>query len=148
MADISLNGEFFDADFFAYREDADLAWRAQLFGWKCLYTPLAVAYHVRQVLPEKRSALPALINMHSVKNRWLMRIKNTTAHLYARHFVAITVRDVHCDCRLFAARVFFAARVCDCGPFVEAHLGEAARHHAAQTRKQRLHGRLVCRHTC
>ncbi len=53
-----------------------------------------MAYHVRHVLPEKRSALPALINMHSVKNRWLMRIKNTTADLYARNFVAITVRDV------------------------------------------------------
>lgn len=93
MDDISLNGEYFDADFFAYREDADLAWRAQLYGWKCLYTPKAVAYHVRHVLPEKRSSLPALINMHSVKNRWLMRIKNATADLYLRHFVAITVRD-------------------------------------------------------
>lgn len=93
MDDIALNGEYFDNDFFAYREDADLAWRAQLYGWKCLYTPKAVAYHVRQVLPEKRSDLPALINMHSVKNRWLMRIKNITARLYARHFIAITVRD-------------------------------------------------------
>jgi len=93
MDDIALDGEYFDEDFFAYREDADLAWRAQLYGWKCLYAPKAVAYHVRHVLPEKRSALPALINMHSVKNRWLMRIKNTTADLYARHFVAITVRD-------------------------------------------------------
>ena len=93
MVDISVNGEFFDSDFFAYREDADLAWRAQLLGWKCLYTPRAVAYHVRRVLPENRSELPALINMHSVKNRWLMRIKNITPDLYARHFVAITVRD-------------------------------------------------------
>jgi len=93
MDDIALNGEYFDNDFFAYREDADLAWRAQLYGWKCLYTPKAVAYHVRHVLPEKRSGLPALINMHSVKNRWLMRIKNITARLYARHFIAITLRD-------------------------------------------------------
>lgn len=93
MDDIALNGEYFDADFFAYREDADLAWRAQLYGWKCLYSPMAVAYHVRHVLPEKRSSLPALINMHSVKNRWLMRIKNITADLYLRHFFAITVRD-------------------------------------------------------
>jgi GT2 family glycosyltransferase len=93
MDDIALNGEYFDNDFFAYREDADLAWRAQLYGWKCLYTPKAVAYHVRHVLPEKRSSLPALINMHSVKNRWLMRIKNITARLYARHFIAITLRD-------------------------------------------------------
>ena len=93
MDDIAVNGEYFDSDFFAYREDADLAWRAQFYGWKCFYTPKAVAYHVRHVLPDKRTALPALINMHSVKNRWLMRIKNITGDLYARHFVAITIRD-------------------------------------------------------
>lgn len=91
--DISVNGEFFDSDFFAYREDADLAWRAQLLGWKCLYAPNAIAYHVRNVLPSNRKSLPAAINMHSVKNRFLMRIKNITADLYARHFFAITLRD-------------------------------------------------------
>src|SRR5208283_5632907 len=40
---VSVEGEFFDEDFFAFREDADLAWRAQVMGWKCLYTPAAVA---------------------------------------------------------------------------------------------------------
>ena len=40
--DISGGGEFFDPDFFAYREDADVAWRAQLMGWRCLYVPDAV----------------------------------------------------------------------------------------------------------
>src|ERR1039457_6706046 len=34
--DIALDGEFFDSDFFVYREDADVAWRAQLLGWKCI----------------------------------------------------------------------------------------------------------------
>src|SRR5882762_2282956 len=33
--DISFDGEFFDSDFFVYREDADVAWRAQLMGWSC-----------------------------------------------------------------------------------------------------------------
>ena len=37
--DVSIHGEFFDPDFFAYREDADVAWRAQLMGWRCIYTP-------------------------------------------------------------------------------------------------------------
>jgi len=32
--DISVDGDLFDPDFFAYREDADLAWRAQLLGWR------------------------------------------------------------------------------------------------------------------
>jgi GT2 family glycosyltransferase len=104
--DISINGEFFDPDFFAYREDADVAWRAQLLGWRCVYTPGAVAWHVRSVLPSNRRSLPAAVNMHSVKNRWLMRIKNMTPDLYRRHGFAITFRDcvVIAGCLLFEFR--------------------------------------------
>src|SRR5665213_3581851 len=91
--DIAIQGEFFDADFFVYREDADVAWRAQLFGWKCLYAPYAKGYHVRKVLPGNRRALPPEINMHSVKNRFLMRMKNITPDVYRRNFFAITLRD-------------------------------------------------------
>lgn len=93
IEDISFEGEFFDNDFFVYREDADVAWRAQLLGWKCLYTPHARGYHVRAVLPGIRRALPAVINMHSVKNRFLMRVKNMTPDLYLRNFFSITGRD-------------------------------------------------------
>jgi GT2 family glycosyltransferase len=94
IEDISVGGEFFDADFFAYREDADVAWRAQLLGWRCLYTPLAVAYHVRSVLPRNRRSVAAVLNMHSVKNRWLLRIKNMTPDLYRRYWWPITMRDL------------------------------------------------------
>jgi GT2 family glycosyltransferase len=94
IEDISIYGEFFDSDFFVYREDADVAWRAQLMGWRCLYSPSACGYHVRSVLPGKRRALPPMINMHSVKNRFLMRIKNMTPHLYLRNWAAITGRDL------------------------------------------------------
>jgi len=92
--DISVQGEFFDPDFFVYREDADVAWRAQLMGWRCLYTPMARGYHVRNVLPGNRRALPPEINMHSVKNRFLMRIKNMTPDLYRRNWMSITARDI------------------------------------------------------
>lgn len=34
-----------DDDFFFSCEDMDLAWRAQLAGWRCVYTPEAVVYH-------------------------------------------------------------------------------------------------------
>jgi GT2 family glycosyltransferase len=94
IEDVAVKGEFFDHDFFVYREDADVAWRHQLLGWRCLYTPYARAYHVRNVLPGNRRALPAEINMHSVKNRFLMRIKNMTWDLYRRNWFSITVRDV------------------------------------------------------
>jgi GT2 family glycosyltransferase len=92
--DISLDGEFFDSDFFVYREDADVAWRAQLMGWKCLYVPYARGYHVRKVLPGNRRALPPEINMHSVKNRFIMRIKNISPYLYRRNWFSITTRDL------------------------------------------------------
>ena len=92
--DISIDRDFFDPDFFAYREDADVAWRAQLMGWRCIYVPYARGYHVRSVLPGNRRALPPEINMHSVKNRFLMRIKNMTSDLYWRNFFSVTLRDV------------------------------------------------------
>jgi GT2 family glycosyltransferase len=34
-----------DEDFFFSCEDVDLAWRAQLAGWKCVFAPRAIVYH-------------------------------------------------------------------------------------------------------
>ncbi len=92
--DISIGGEFFDEAFFAYREDADVAWRAQLLGWKCLYVPAAVAWHVRRVTPERRAQLPHAINWHSIKNRFLMRAKNISGRLYLKLLLPVTWRDL------------------------------------------------------
>ena len=92
--DVAIEGEFFDSDFFTYREDADVAWRAQLLGWKCIYTPAAFGYHVRKLRPGMRKYLPPEINMHSVKNRFLMRAKNITARVYLRNFLPILARDL------------------------------------------------------
>jgi GT2 family glycosyltransferase len=94
IEDVAVDGDFFDPDFFVYREDADVAWRAQLLGWRCLYTPSAVGHHVRTVTPANRGSLPAFINMHSVKNRFLMRIKNATPGLYRRYWLPMTMRDL------------------------------------------------------
>ncbi len=35
----------FDESFFAYLEDVDVAWRARMKGWRCLYVPDAVVFH-------------------------------------------------------------------------------------------------------
>jgi GT2 family glycosyltransferase len=94
LEDVRTGTEYFDESFFAYREDADLSWRAQWMGWPCLYVPEATGFHARRVLPERRASLPADINMHSFKNRFLLRVKNMDAGTYARHFIPITVRDL------------------------------------------------------
>src|SRR5579884_2387881 len=93
LEDAAVEGEYFDENFFAYREDADLAWRLRLFGWNSIYVPTAVALHRRRVTPERRTQLPVAINYHSVKNRFLLRINNMTSALYLRDFWRITARD-------------------------------------------------------
>ncbi len=94
LEDVSIDGEAFDEDFFAYREDADIAWRGRLFGWRAVCEPGAVAYHVRRVTPEVRGALPASLNMHSVKNRFLLRLKNEGAILALRNAPFELARDL------------------------------------------------------
>ncbi|HJT15835.1 MAG TPA: glycosyltransferase family 2 protein, partial [Thermoanaerobaculia bacterium] len=90
---ITINDQFFDEDFFAYREDADVAWRGRLFGWRAMHVPQAIAYHVRAVTPERRRSLSPLINMHSVKNRFLLRLKNEGAYLALRNAPFELTRD-------------------------------------------------------
>jgi GT2 family glycosyltransferase len=85
VRDVTVDGQFLDEDFHTYREDADVAWRGRLLGWRALYVPSAVGYHVRRVMPEKRRTLPAQINMHSVKNRFLLRLKNEGLYLALRN---------------------------------------------------------------
>ena len=78
LEDIALVGEYFDEDFFAYGEDADLAWRARLRGWHCQYVPEAVARHARgwgdtlRKRPNSNSMGPRL----ALRNRYLMSLKN------------------------------------------------------------------------
>jgi GT2 family glycosyltransferase len=39
----------YDEDFFAYADETDMGWRAQLAGWKCIYSPKAIVYHLHSV---------------------------------------------------------------------------------------------------
>jgi GT2 family glycosyltransferase len=84
LADVRITTGFFDDDFFVYREDVDLAWRLRGRGWAARCVPAAVAWHRRRNLPERRREMSALANLHSVKNRFLLRINNAgKAHLRA-----------------------------------------------------------------
>lgn len=93
LEDVAFEGEFLDESFFAYREDVDLAWRAQLLGWRCRYLPSALARHRRRVAPGRRRRLPSRINRLSVANRWRMIAKNELAAGWRRDWRAIVGRD-------------------------------------------------------
>jgi GT2 family glycosyltransferase len=86
--------EFFATPFFAYREDAELAWRLQLRGWRCLYVPDAVAAHRRGFRPEEGRRGHAAINRYSVRNRFLLRRHCADLWWHLRCFPWWLLRDV------------------------------------------------------
>lgn len=96
LDDIAIDGEFFDEDFFAYGEDADLAWRAQKRGWHGCYVPQALARHVRgwgdtlHKPAQPGSQGPRL----ALRNRYLMSIKNDGLSYWLRDFPLILFADL------------------------------------------------------
>jgi len=89
LQDIAVGGEYFDGDFVAYFEDVDLDWRANQRGWKCLYNPKAVGYHMRggtglHMRPE--------IAARYMANRFLMIVKNDDLDFFLRDLAPFTKR--------------------------------------------------------
>ncbi len=76
LAEIGL----LDDDFFFSFEDVDLAWRAQLAGWKCLYQPRAVVYHKL-----KASGGGTVASFYDARNRLYTLFKNYPADLWQAH---------------------------------------------------------------
>jgi GT2 family glycosyltransferase len=84
LEDAAVDGEVFDEDLVLVRDgvpadwgsDADLAWRARLLGWRCVYEPEAVGYHVRRYSPSKREGIAEWQRMVQFRNRYLMMAKN------------------------------------------------------------------------
>lgn len=93
LDDAAVEGEIFDPRFHSFREDAELCFRLRERGWEVLYEPAAVAEHRRFNLPERRSAMPARVNLHSLKNRYLLRIYHQTAGNLLRTFFPTLIRD-------------------------------------------------------
>jgi GT2 family glycosyltransferase len=87
-------GEAFDETFFAYREDADVAWRLQRRGWRCLYWPAARASHERALKPELRRRGSSDVNRHSVRNRFLLRWSNADWRWRVACFPWWLIRDL------------------------------------------------------
>jgi len=63
----------FDEDFFAYLEDVDLDFRAQLAGYKCLFIANAIVYHIGSGTSGKRSGFSFEL---MIKNHYHLIYKN------------------------------------------------------------------------
>lgn len=87
--DISMDGRFFDDDFFAYKEDIDVAWRGRLLGWKAYYSADALAYHNRGWKKNSRANIPLRIRRYSYINRYKMMFKNENAFYILKHILPL-----------------------------------------------------------
>lgn len=63
----------FDEDFFAYYEDIDLSFRAQLAGWKVAFVPQSRVYHATGSTSSK---IKGFTTYQSMKNQPMLLIKN------------------------------------------------------------------------
>lgn len=104
---VCLDGdcEYFDEDFFLYKEDVDLAWRMRLFGWSAFYEPQAVAWHARTAgdeahkrsyfsIAKERFKLSKSAKYQAFKNQRLLQIKNEQWSLLLKHFIWFLPKEI------------------------------------------------------
>lgn len=102
LEDIKVFDEYFDEDFFAYKEDVDLSWRMNLLGYKNMYYPKAIAYHGRGLGRSKggklsfikhRKTQSEFLRGISYRNQILMLKKNETEDIIKRDRLKKLKRD-------------------------------------------------------
>ncbi|MBU1179614.1 glycosyltransferase family 2 protein [Patescibacteria group bacterium] len=100
---IKHDREYFDEDFFAYKEDVDLCWRLQNMGWKIMLAPEAVAYHYRKVRGDAKISLwkkfqnqknkSCTIKFLSLRNHLWTILKNDFTANHLMHWPFIFFRE-------------------------------------------------------
>ncbi len=104
LEDIKIDSEYFDEDFFMFKEDIDLAWRMRLYAWKAIYEPMAFGYHLRGAgeeavknyikIAKARRKISDFAKYHAFKNQRLMQIKNELLALFFRDFCRIIIKEI------------------------------------------------------
>jgi len=109
--------ELFDSDFVWYKEEVDLAWRLKLAGWRAWCEPRALAWHGRGTLAVSRNTSMQIFSMrkkmtnsqkyHSLKNRYLMMLKNEIFSIWFSHLPIIIFYEI----LYFGYNLFFDFRI-------------------------------------
>lgn len=78
-----------DESFFFSFEDIDLAWRAQLQGWRAVYAPRAVVYHRLSATGGGQTA-----SFHDGRNAIYVLVKDVPTSVWQRHWRGILGRQL------------------------------------------------------
>jgi len=96
LDDVKIFDQYFDLDFENYKEDIDLSWRLNLYGWKCVYAPEAIAYHERGTAlgaQAKASDFLAEKKKHSFRAKYFS-FKNHSLVLVKNDFLRYYLKDL------------------------------------------------------
>jgi len=77
--------EFFDDSFFLNDEDTDLNFRAQLFGWRCVYVPTAVIHHKVNASIGRLSDLAVYYHTRNLEFIWIKNVPTGLMLRFAHH---------------------------------------------------------------
>lgn len=92
---------FFDNAFFAYLEDADLAWRLRLSGWRTLYVPTAKVWHEYSGTSGQGSPFK---NYQLGRNRLWVLLKNWPIALWLHYLPQVLLYDIAASAYTLAQR--------------------------------------------
>jgi len=81
----------YDGSFFIYVDDIDFGWRVWLAGYRVMYTPRSISYHLSSATVNRLS--PKLV-FHRTKNFIAMLIKNYSFSKGVRPMVELLITDV------------------------------------------------------
>lgn len=90
----AIAGQVFDENMPGWGCDADLAWRAQLFGWRSRYEPSAVVHHIRTYSPTTRAHASPVDRRTQFRNRYLMIAKNDSLRDLLRDAPALLLYEL------------------------------------------------------
>jgi GT2 family glycosyltransferase len=87
----------FDEAFFAYQEDVDIGFRAQLAGYRCLFVPTAIVHHKHRATS---SRMPSRWFYLRERNKYFVVIKNLSGKLFLLCLPLVLLQEL---CSLFEA---------------------------------------------
>jgi GT2 family glycosyltransferase len=104
LEDSKKGGEYFDEEFFMYKEDVDLAWRMRLFGWQSVFLPTMKAWHARSAgegaamnylsIIQERRKIDKFGKFLAFRNQRLLQIKNELPILLLKHLPRFLFKEI------------------------------------------------------
>ncbi len=92
--DCAIDGKVLDESLEKWASDVDLIWRAHVLGWRSVYEPRAVGWHIRSYSPSTRAAVLPRDRRVQFRNRYLMMASNDTPAGLARDLPRILPYEV------------------------------------------------------